>query len=177
MIRIAILTTLISFAQQQVFGQKLDFKVIDYASDRPLDNVEVFSHEEHNKVSFTDKQGLVNFDVDHTDTLVFFKQGYVPLYIQVHRVNFDHSHALVLQMKASNSAHARTPSHAFDDLTKSKYHFVHDSLDNSSMQITHFELPEITATRSSSDKSFHIAQVGLDKKSSSRNSAYKAKED
>lgn len=176
MIRIAILTTLISFAHQS-FSQKLDFKVLDYASEVPLGNVEVFSHEEHNKVSFTDKQGLVNFDVDHTDTLVFFKQGYSPLYIQVHRVNFDHSHALVLKMKSSSIDHPRTSSMAFDDLTKSKYTFVHDSLDNSSLQVTHFELPGASGVRGSSDKSFHIAQIGLDKKTATRGSAYKPKED
>jgi len=177
MIRLAILTTLISIAQQQVFSQKLNFKVIDYTIEKPLDNVEVFSHEQHDKVSFTDKHGLVNFDTDHTDTLIFFKQGYSPLYIQIHRVNFDHSHALVLKMKASNTGHTKPASVAFDELTKSKYTFVHDSLDNSSLQVTHFEVPGASAVRYASDKSFHIVQLGIDKKSNGHSSAYKHKED
>ncbi len=154
-------------------AQVLSFQLIDHITEKPMEGVEVFSHEAHDKVSFTDKNGLVNFDIDHTDTLIFFKQGYAPLYIQVHRINFDHSHALVLKMKTSNGNLNKHTSVQFDKMQKSKYTFVHDSLDNSSIHVTHFEHPEATPLPNQTDRSFHIAQIDLDKNNQSRHrSAY-----
>jgi hypothetical protein len=171
-LRLLLLVLTASFCQC-AFAQVLNFKLIDLLTEKPLESVEVFSHEAHDKVNFTDKNGNVAFDIDHTDTLIFFKQGYAPLYIQIHRVNFDHSHALVLKMRSSTGNLNRHTAGQFDKLQKSKYTFVHDSLDNSSIHVTHFEHPDVAPIPNQQDKAFHIAQINLEGDSPSRNrSAY-----
>ena len=70
---IKILTfSLLTIVSQLLVAQTLQFSLIDANNGNSLEGVEVFSHEEHEKISYTDKFGLVLFDTDLTDTLVFF---------------------------------------------------------------------------------------------------------
>lgn len=144
-------------------SQVITFKLVDLATNEPLKEVEVFSHEAHDKVSFTDPKGAVKFDIDHTDTLIFFKQGYLPLYIQVKQSNFDPTHVVTLKMRNTSGQVAKRTDMQYNKLQKSHYSFVHDSLSNSSIQVTHFEHPEMATLPNTADKSFHVVQIDLEK--------------
>ena len=157
-------------SSQIMFAQVLQFSLLDVSTDKPMEGVEVFSHEAHDKISYTDKLGLVVFDTDHTDTLIFFKKNYQPLYIQVHHTNFDTSHTVVLKMipKAGLSNH-KVPT-KFDKYQASHHHFAHDSLSNSSIKVTQYH--PLAPLPKYNDKAFHIAKIGLDGKSAHKNSGY-----
>lgn len=158
---------------QFVSGQILQFSLIDATSNNAIEGVEVFSHEAHDKISFTNKYGLVLFDTDHTDTLIFFKKDYQPLYIHLHHTNFDTSHTVVLRMTPSKGFLTHKVPSRFDKYQSSQHHFAHDSLSNSSIKVTQYH--PLAPLPNSNDKSFHLVEIGLDGKSAHKRSAYSRK--
>lgn len=171
---IKILTfSLLTIVSQFLVAQTLQFSLIDANNGNSLEGVEVFSHEEHEKISYTDKFGLVLFDTDLTDTLVFFKKNYQPLYIQVHHTNFDTSHTVVLKMTPSKGLSNHKVPTKFDKYNTSHHEFAHDSLSNSSIRVTQYH--PLTPISNYNDKSFHLVEIGLDGKSGHKRSAYSRK--
>lgn len=160
-------------ASQIVFAQVIQFSLVDVSDDKSIEGVEVFSHEEHQKISYTDKFGLVLFDTDHTDTLIFFKKNYQPLYIQVHHTNFDTSHTVVLKMTPAKGLSNHKVPTKFDKYNASHHEFAHDSLNNSSIKVTQYH--PLTPLPKYNDKSFHLVEIGLDGKSAHKRSAYSRK--
>lgn len=156
-----------------MFAQVLQFSLVDVSNDKSIEGVEVFSHEAHDKISYTDKFGLVLFDTDHTDTLIFFKKNYQPLYIQVHHTNFDTSHTVVLKMTPTRGLSNHKVPTKFDKYNASHHEFAHDSLSNSSIKVTQYH--PLAPLPKYNDKAFHIAKIGLDGKSANKNSGYSRK--
>ena len=151
-------------------AQVVRFSLVDVANGAPLEGVEVFSHEDHKKISYSDKFGVVSFDTDHTDTLIFFKKNYHPLYIQVRHNNFDTAHTVILKMSSAKGfAHPKTMS-KFDKFQASQHHFTHDSLDNSTIHITQYHPTEPLPVYN--DRAFHVVEIGLDKKSPRKRTSY-----
>jgi hypothetical protein len=158
---------------QLVIAQTLQFSLIDANNGKAIEGVEVFSHEEHEKISYTDKFGLILFDTDHSDTLIFFKKNYQPLYIQIQHTNFDTSHTVVLKMIPTKGfSNHKVPS-TFDKYNASHHDFAHDSLSNSSIRVTQYH--PMTPIPKYNDKAFHLVEIGLDGKSGHKRSAYSRK--
>jgi len=158
---------------QLLFAQVLQFSVIDVSNGKLIEGVEVFSHEEHEKISYTDKFGLVLFDTDLSDTLVFFKKNYQPLYIHVHHTNFDTTHTVMLKMMPSNGIAKHDKATKFDKYNASHHDFAHDSLNNSNIRVTQYH--PVAPLPNYNDKSFHLVEIGLDGKSGHKRSAYSRK--
>jgi hypothetical protein len=165
--------SLLLITSQFVFAQVLQFSLVDVSNDKSIEGVEVFSHEAHDKISYTDQFGLVLFDTDHTDTLIFFKKNYQPLYIQVHHTNFDTSHTIVLKMTHTAGLSNHKVPTKFDKYQASHHHFAHDSLSNSSIKVTQYH--PLAPLPKYNDKAFHIAKIGLDGHTHHKRSAYTKK--
>lgn len=168
-----LLFAFVLISTQLLVAQTLQFSLVDANNGKAIEGVEVFSHEEHEKISYTDKFGLVLFDTDLSDTLVFFKKSYQPLYIHVHHTNFDTTHTVILKMLPSNGLVKHDKPTKFDKYQTSQHHFAHDSLSNSSIKVTQYH--PLAPLPNSNDKSFHLVEIGLDGKSAHKRSAYSRK--
>jgi len=165
MMKARIVFLLVLFGSSFVaWSQELKFSLVNSETMEPIEGVEIFSHESHDKVVLSDKIGEASFDINHTDTLIFFKQLFHPLYIQVKRIDFDKNHKVVLKMVPTNGETHGYMTRQFDMLQKSEYHFVHDKFSNRSIQIVNFKSPSLAGTPQYNDKSFHVAEIDLDKK-------------
>jgi hypothetical protein len=166
---IATLITVTVLLSASVFSQaqSTTFMLVEVPSGKPLEGVDAYFHNSHNNVGVTDKKGMVKFAVDHSDTLTFFKKGYLPLYIQVKQNNFDTTHVVVLKLNAGSQL-SKHKAGQFSKLNKAQYTFIHDSLSNSQIEVTHFEQPEISAMPNAADRSFHIVQINLDQSRSAK---------
>ncbi|MBY0425611.1 MAG: hypothetical protein K2Q22_08250 [Cytophagales bacterium] len=149
-------------------SQVIKFTIVHAESKLPLEGVEVFSHGTKKKPAYTDKSGFVQYDIDHTDTMIFFKQNFHPLYIQIKTVNFDDNHSVVLKLAPSKGDSEGLMTKQYDKLQRSEYHFEHDSIPNSSIRITSFRSPSLSGYPMYNDKAFHVAEINLDKPNSTR---------
>ena len=155
-------------ASQICSAQMLKFMVKDTKTEQPIEGVEVFSHEAHDKIAYTSKKGFVKFDVRKTDTLVFFKKNFAPFYLQINHTNFDTiNHVIHLKMRMDDkTADNRLPM-KFNRLNTSNYDFVHDSTMNNEIKITRYEVPDSDPVK---DRSFHFVEIKLDEKVNKRSS-------
>jgi hypothetical protein len=160
--RILILIGLLFFTTFS-YSQVLKFTIVHAETNVPIEGVEVFSHEAKKKPAYTDKTGFVQYDIAHTDTMVFFKQNFHPLYIQIRTVNFDNNHNVLLKLVPSKGESEGYMTRQFDRLQRSEYHFEHDSIPNSSIKITSFRSPSLSGYPLYNDKAFHVAEISLDK--------------
>ena len=154
-------------------AQELKFTLLNSETKEPMEGVEIFSHESHDKVVYTDKVGNAAFLIKNTDTLIFFKELYHPLYIQVKALNFDNSHNVVLKMVPTNGESHGYMTRQFDQLQKSEYHFVHNDKSDNSIKITNFKSPSMVGYPKYNDKAFHVVEIGFDNKNKPKSSYLK----
>ncbi|MBC7388083.1 MAG: hypothetical protein H7329_02625 [Opitutaceae bacterium] len=157
---------LILVLSQICSAQMLKFMVKDIKTEQPIEGVEVFSHEAHDKIAYTSKKGIVKFDVRKTDTLVFFKKNFAPFYLQIDHKNFDTiNHVIHLKMKMDDKTVDNRLPMKFNSLNTSNYDFAHDSTINNEIKITRYEVPDSDPVK---DRSFHFVEIKLDEKSNIR---------
>ena len=162
------------FGYQTCVSQVLKFIVKDAKTDLPVEGVQVFSHEMHDKVVYSSKKGVVKFDVRKTDTLVFFKKNFTPFYLQISHNKFDTlNHVIHLKMTEDNRTSENRLPMKFNELGREEYEFELDSLNNhevkrlddNQIKISRFEMPDSDPTK---DRSFHFVEIKLDEKSKMR---------
>ncbi len=163
-----ILLVLILVVSQICCAQMLKFMVKDTKTDQPIEGVEVFSHEAHDKIAYTSKKGYVKFDVRKTDTLVFFKKNFTPFYLQIDHKNFDTINQVIhLKMKKDKKTVENRLPTKFNQLNTSNYDFTHDSTINNEIKITRYEVPDNDPVK---DRSFHFVEIKLDEKVNKKSS-------
>jgi len=78
-----------------------------------------------------------------------------------------------LKMVAAEGFPHHNVTSKFDKYQASHYHFVHDSLANSSISVTQFH-PTMPPPKYD-DKAFHVVEIGLDRNSAHKRTSYNRK--
>lgn len=144
-------------------AQTIHIKLLDGVTYKPVAGVKVKSAHDHDLITFSNDSGYFAFNLKHTDTILFQKDYYYPVYMSVALHNFDSTH--VIQILLTPSATVYNESNKFDkaNLQMFEYQFTHNEVgDDSKAHITVFQTNDaIKAQKIQTDKPFKIVTVDV----------------
>lgn len=156
-------TALLFSSSFAISAQTIHIKLLDANTNKPVANVKVKSAHDHDLITFSNDSGYFAFNLKHTDTILFQKDYYYPLYMSMALHNFDSTHTI--SIKLTPSATIYTSSNTFDkaNLQMFEYQFTHNEVgEESNAQVTLFQTNEaIKAQQVQTDKPFKIVSVDV----------------
>jgi len=157
------LSTLLFISTFSLSAQTIHIKLFDCNTNKPISGVKVKSAHDHDLITFSNDSGYFAFNMKHTDTILFQKDYYYPVYMSIALHHFDSTHVINIQLTPSATIY--TGSNKFDkaNLQMFEYQFTHNDVgEDSQAKVTLFQTNDaIKAQQVQTDKPFKIVSVDV----------------
>ena len=144
-------------------AQTVHVKLVDCSTLKPVSGVKIKSAHDHDLITFSNDSGYFAFKLKHTDTILFQKDYYYPVYMSMALHNFDSTHIIQIQLTPSTTIYTGSNKFEKSNLQMFEYEFTHtESGDNSNAKITLFQTHDaVQAQQMQTEKPFKFVTVDV----------------
>ena len=156
-------TTLLFISSFALSAQTIHIKLIDGNTNKPVAGVKVKSAHDHDLITFSNDSGYFAFNIKHTDTILFQKDYYYPVYMSMALHNFDSTHTISIMLTPSVTVYASSNTFDKANLQMFEYQFAHNDVAlDSKAQVTLFQTNDaIKMQKMQTEKPFKIVTIDL----------------
>lgn len=156
-------TTLLFISSFALSAQTIHIKLVDANTNKPIAGVKVKSAHDHDLITFSNDSGYFAYNLKHTDTILFQKDYYYPVYMSLSLHHFDSTHTISIKLTPSETIYASNNKFDKATLQMFEYQFTHNDVAlDSKAGITLFQTNDaIKIQKLQTDKPFKIVTVDL----------------
>jgi len=144
-------------------AQTIHIKLLDGATYKPISGVKVKSAHDHDLITFSNDSGYFAFNLKHTDTILFQKDYYYPVYMSLEVHNFDSTHVILISLTPSPAINNENTKFEKENLQMFEYQFTHNDYgEDSKANITLFQTKDaLKAQKIQTDAPFRIVSIDV----------------